>query len=55
MGLAGFEVLARRGGGNVAGGDGVVIISHVGRSGIGELAKGCVWLMKLRAQRSSNR
>ena len=55
MGLAWFEVLAWGGGGNVAGGDGVVIVSHVGRGDIGELARGCVRLMELRDQRSSRR
>lgn len=53
--MAWFEVFARGGGGNVASGDGVVIISHVGSGAGGELAGGCVGLMELRYQRSSSR
>ena len=47
MGLAGFEVFARGGGGNGAGSDRVVVICHVGRGAGGELTEGCVWFMKI--------
>ncbi len=48
MGLAGFEVLARSGGGNGAGSDGVVVVRHFGGRGGGELAEGCVGVVEMR-------
>lgn len=47
MSLAGFEVLARGGGGNGASGDRVVIIRHSGSGAGGDLAEGCVGFMKI--------
>lgn len=47
MGLAGFEVLARSGGGNGAGGDRVIVVRHIGSVAGGELAEGCVGFMEM--------
>ena len=47
MGLTGFEVLARSGGGNVASGDRVVVICHIGSGAGSELAEGCEGFMKI--------
>ena len=47
MSLAGLEVLARGGGGNVASGDRVVVICHIGSGAGGKLTEGCVWFMEI--------
>ena len=54
MSLTGFEVLARGGGRNVASGDRVVVICHIGGGAGSELAEGCEGFVEIVNQGSGN-
>lgn len=52
VGLAGFEILAWGGGGDGAGGDGMVVVRHFDSGAGGELTEGCVGFMEMGNQGS---